>query len=110
LQQDRRNFTRWDFDSCAEEAAMLLLPAVQAAREAARRTSDGDTLEFTTDTEALSLAGARSAHTAGYWDYDLGSRGFADLGYSEFERLATPHYDEPPVESLSFTFHQIDLF
>jgi len=89
---------------------MLLLPAVQAAREAARATSDSDTFEFTTDTEALSLAGAGSAHTAGYWDYDRGSRGFADPGYSEIERLATPHHDEPPVESLSFTFHQIDLF
>ena len=89
---------------------MLLLPAVQAAREAARPTSDGDTFEFTSDTEALRLAGAGSAHTAGFWDYTLKSRGLADPGYSEFERLATPNYDEPPGESLSFTFHQIDLF
>ena len=47
---------------------MLLLPAVQAAREAARPTSDGDSFEFTSDTEALSTAGVGSAHTAGYWD------------------------------------------
>ena len=80
------------------------------AREAARWTSGGDTFEFTSDTEALSLAGAGSAHTAGYWDYTLHSRGLADPGYSEFERLATPDHNEPPVESLSFTFHQIDLF
>jgi hypothetical protein len=89
---------------------MPLLPAVQAAREAARPTSDGDTFEFTSDTEALSLAGVGSAHAAGSWDYTLDSRGLADPGYSEFERLATPNYDEPAVESLSFTFHQIDLF
>ena len=89
---------------------MLLLPAVQAAREAARPTSDSDTFEFTSDTEALRFAGAGSTHTAGYWDYTLESRGLADPGYSEFERLATPNYDEPPGESLSFTFHQIDLF
>jgi hypothetical protein len=89
---------------------MLLLPAVQAAREAARPTSDADTFEFTSDTEALSFAGAGSAHTPGYWDYALHSRGLADPGYSEFERLATPDHNEPPVESLSFTFHQIDLF
>ena len=89
---------------------MLLLPAVQAAREAGRPTSDGDTFEFTSDTEASSLTGVGSAHTAGYWDYTLDSRGVADAGYSEFERLATPNHNEPPVESLSFTFHQIDLF
>jgi hypothetical protein len=89
---------------------MLLLPAVQAAREAARPTSDSDTFEFTWDTDALSLAGAGSAHTEGYWDYTFRSRGLADPGYSEFERLATPHYDEPAVESLSYTFYQIDLF
>jgi hypothetical protein len=89
---------------------MLLLPAVQAAREAARPTSDGDTFEFTSDTEALSLADVGSANTAGYWDYILDSRGVADASYSELERLATPDHNEPPVESLSFTFHQIDFF
>lgn len=59
--------------------------------------------------EALRLAGAGSAHTAGYGLYPRLSR-LGGPGLLRVRTLATPNYDEPPVESLSFTFHQIDLF
>jgi hypothetical protein len=78
---------------------MLLLPAVQAAREAARSTSDGDTFVFS-DTESLSFTGDGSANLDGYWDYNLRDRGHAggSPAYAELEGQELVTHYEPPID------------